>query len=113
MAFQLGPQEKPQYALEGSIAIAGAGISWLRDQLGLIQSAEESEALAASVPNTAGCVMLLLVFIPGSTHADVGQTNSSSLYTQWQNQTMTSALGHTVETKLSSSCLHAEEGKLA
>ena len=60
MAFQLGPQEQPQYALEGSIAIAGAGISWLRDQLGLIQSAEESEALAASVPNTAGAVVIQL-----------------------------------------------------
>ena len=60
IAFQLGPQEQPQYALEGSIAIAGAGISWLRDQLGLIQSAEESEALAASVPNTAGAVVIQL-----------------------------------------------------
>lgn len=54
IGYQLGPEEEPQYALEGSIAIAGAGISWLRDQLGLIQSAAESEPLAASVPNTAG-----------------------------------------------------------
>lgn len=61
VAFQLGPQEEPQYALEGSIAIAGAGISWLRDQLGLIQSAEESEALAASVPNTAGAICTVVL----------------------------------------------------
>ena len=54
IGYQLGPQEPPQYALEGSIAIGGAGVSWLRDQLGLIQSAEESESVAASVPDTAG-----------------------------------------------------------
>lgn len=54
IGFQLGPQEPPQYALEGSIAIGGAGVSWLRDQLGLIESAEQSEQLAGSVDNTAG-----------------------------------------------------------
>ena len=54
IGFQLGPQEPPQYALEGSIAVGGAGVSWLRDQLGLIESAEQSEQLAGSVNNTAG-----------------------------------------------------------
>ena len=54
IGYQLGPKEAPHYALEGSIAIGGAGVSWLRDQLGLIASAEESEAVAASVPDTAG-----------------------------------------------------------
>ena len=54
IAFQLGPEEPPQYALEGSIAIGGAGVSWLRDQMGLIESAEESEAVASSVNDTAG-----------------------------------------------------------
>ena len=54
IGYQLGPDEPPQYALEGSIAIGGAGMSWLRDQMGLIQSAEESEAIASSVSNTAG-----------------------------------------------------------
>lgn len=39
------------YALEGSIAIAGALVQWLRDNLGLIGSAAEIEALAASVPD--------------------------------------------------------------
>ena len=38
----------------GAIAIAGAGVSWLRDGLGLIATAEESEAVAASVPDCAG-----------------------------------------------------------
>ncbi|KAL3149273.1 hypothetical protein ABBQ32_002090 [Trebouxia sp. C0010 RCD-2024] len=54
IGYQLGPKEAPQYALEGSIAIGGAGVSWLRDQMGLINSAEESEAVASSVRDTAG-----------------------------------------------------------
>ena len=53
-AYQLGSQEPPQYALEGSIAIAGAGVSWLRDGLGVISSAGDSEAVARSVPDTGG-----------------------------------------------------------
>ena len=42
------------YALEGSVFIAGAAIQWMRDGLGLIGRAAESEALAASVPDTGG-----------------------------------------------------------
>ncbi|KAL4529027.1 hypothetical protein Ndes2437A_g03549 [Nannochloris sp. 'desiccata'] len=49
-----GPDAAPCYALEGSIAIAGQGITWLRDSLGLIDDAAESEALANSVPNCGG-----------------------------------------------------------
>jgi glycerol kinase len=51
VAYRLG-DGPPAYALEGSIAVAGAGVQWLRDQLGVIASAEEVEALAASVPDT-------------------------------------------------------------
>jgi glycerol kinase len=49
-----GPRGEPAYALEGSVFIAGAAIQWLRDGLGLIQSAAESDALARSVPDTGG-----------------------------------------------------------
>jgi glycerol kinase len=42
------------YALEGSVFIAGAAIQWLRDGLGLLRAASESEALARSVPDTGG-----------------------------------------------------------
>lgn len=52
LAFQLGPNHKAAYALEGSIGIAGMAITWLRDQLGLIQTIEEAEELAAQVPDT-------------------------------------------------------------
>ena len=51
-----------QYALEGSIFIAGAAIQWLRDGLGIIESADEVEALAASVPDSGG-----VVFVPAFT----------------------------------------------
>jgi glycerol kinase len=44
----------PIYALEGSIAITGAAIQWLRDNLELIQNAKESESIAQSVPDTGG-----------------------------------------------------------
>ncbi|NLB28153.1 MAG: glycerol kinase GlpK [Clostridiaceae bacterium] len=46
------------YALEGSIFIAGAAVQWLRDELHLIKTAEESEALALQVKDTAGCYVV-------------------------------------------------------
>jgi glycerol kinase len=52
----------PGYALEGSIFIAGAAVQWLRDGLKIIASADETEALAASVPDTAG-VYLVPAFV--------------------------------------------------
>lgn len=48
------PGRHGQYALEGSIFVAGAAVQWLRDELHVIESAAETEALARSVPNTAG-----------------------------------------------------------
>lgn len=45
---------KTAYALEGSVFVAGAVVQWLRDELGLIQSAQESEAVARSVADTGG-----------------------------------------------------------
>ncbi len=50
LAYQLG-ETKPVYALEGSIAVAGALTQWLRDNLGLIDRTEDIEALARSVPD--------------------------------------------------------------
>ncbi|MBI4576090.1 MAG: glycerol kinase GlpK [Planctomycetes bacterium] len=52
----------PCYALEGSVFVAGAAVQWLRDGLGLIASAAETEALARSVPGTAG-VYLVPAFV--------------------------------------------------
>jgi glycerol kinase len=47
------------YALEGSIAVTGSAVQWLRDQLGIIGSAAEIEALATSVPDSGG-----MYFVP-------------------------------------------------
>jgi len=47
-----------RYALEGSAFIAGAAVQWLRDGLGLIKSASEIEALAASVPDSGGVIVV-------------------------------------------------------
>ena len=49
-----GPAGEPAYALEGSVFIAGAAVQWLRDGLGLIGSAPETEAMARSVADTGG-----------------------------------------------------------
>lgn len=57
LAYQLG-DEAPRYALEGSIAVTGSLIQWLRDNLGLISEASEVEALAASVPDNGGCYVV-------------------------------------------------------
>jgi glycerol kinase len=50
LAYQFG-DEKPRYALEGAIAITGALVQWLRDNMKLFGAAHEIEALASSVPD--------------------------------------------------------------
>jgi glycerol kinase len=50
------------YALEGSVFVTGAAVQWLRDGLGLLDNAAQSEALARSVPDTGG-----VVFVPALT----------------------------------------------
>ncbi|MBX6363142.1 MAG: glycerol kinase GlpK [Gemmatimonadetes bacterium] len=57
-----GPRGEPTYALEGSIFIAGASVQWLRDELGIISSAAETEALAASLRSNDG-VYLVPAFV--------------------------------------------------
>ena len=52
LAWGLG--DKATYAMEGSIFVTGAAVQWLRDSLGLINTAAESEALAATVPDNGG-----------------------------------------------------------
>jgi glycerol kinase len=54
VAYKLG--NKPvHYALEGSVAIAGALVQWLRDNLGIINKSEDIESLANTVENNGGC----------------------------------------------------------
>lgn len=53
-----GIDGKVEYALEGSIFVAGAALQWLRDEMGLIKDAAESEECANAVPDTNGCYMV-------------------------------------------------------
>ncbi|GIG65238.1 glycerol kinase GlpK [Phytomonospora endophytica] len=57
VAYRIG-DEAPVYALEGSIAITGALVQWLRDNLGIIDSADEIEALASTVDDTGDCYVV-------------------------------------------------------
>lgn len=67
-AAALGPAA--QFAVEGSVFIAGAVIQWLRDELGLIRNASESEALAESVPDTGGVHVVPAFVGLGAPHWD-------------------------------------------
>ena len=60
IAWKIG--DKVNYALEGSIFVAGSVVQWLRDGLGIIRSSSEVEALAASVPDNGG-----VYFVPALT----------------------------------------------
>jgi glycerol kinase len=69
-AWRLGG--KTTYALEGSAFIAGAAVQWLRDGLGIIQSAKDIEALARSVPGSDGVVFVPALAGLGAPHWDSG-----------------------------------------
>lgn len=56
------------YALEGSVFVAGSFIQWLRDSLGLILAAEETEQLARSVPDSGGVVVVPALAGLGAPH---------------------------------------------
>ena len=60
VAWKIG--DKVNYALEGSVFVAGSAVQWLRDGLGIIRSSSEVEALAASVPDSGG-----VCFVPALT----------------------------------------------
>ncbi|PRC49211.1 glycerol kinase, partial [Mycobacterium sp. ITM-2017-0098] len=53
VCYQFG-DAKPVYALEGSIAVTGSAVQWLRDQLGIISGASQSESLARQVEDNGG-----------------------------------------------------------
>jgi len=58
VGYKLGPDVPVTYALEGSVACAGRTIQWLRDNLGLIADAKDTEALATSVQDTGGVTLV-------------------------------------------------------
>jgi glycerol kinase len=66
VAWQMGGRRA--YALEGSVFVAGSLIQWLRDQLGLIATAAESEKLARSVPDNGGVMLVPALSGLGAPH---------------------------------------------
>ena len=60
----------PQFAVEGSVFIAGAAVQWLRDKLQIISAASETEALASSVPDTGGAYLVPAFVGLGAPHWD-------------------------------------------
>ncbi len=68
VAWKIG--NKIEYALEGSVFVAGAAIQWLRDGLGIIESAADVEALAASVPDSGGVFVVPAFTGLGAPHWD-------------------------------------------
>ena len=65
-----GPDGKVNYALEGSIFVAGAAIQWLRDELRVIDSAPDSEYMAKKVKDTNGCYVVPAFTGLGAPHWD-------------------------------------------
>lgn len=68
VAWRIGG--RTEYALEGSVFIAGAAIQWLRDGLGIIRKSADVEALAASVPDTGGVYLVPAFAGLGAPHWD-------------------------------------------
>lgn len=65
-----GIDGKVNYALEGSIFVAGAAVQWLRDEMHLIDSAEDSEYMARKVKDTNGCYVVPAFTGLGAPHWD-------------------------------------------
>jgi glycerol kinase len=70
IAWRLGATGPLEYALEGSVFIAGAVVQWLRDGLGLIQRSADVEALAARAPDNGGVYVLPAFTGLGAPHWD-------------------------------------------
>jgi glycerol kinase len=62
--------DSPQFAVEGAVFIAGAAVQWLRDQMGLIGSAAESDGMAASVTDNGGAYFVPAFVGLGAPHWD-------------------------------------------
>jgi len=102
VGYDLGSGRRA-YALEGSIAVTGAAVQWLRDNLGLIQQAAESEEVAATVPDTGG-----VYFVPAfsglfAPHWDMYARGTIVGLTRYSNR------AHLVRATLEAICYQARE----
>ena len=58
VGFQLGKHRKAVYALEGSVAVAGSGVSFLMNNMGFFRDSRKVSEVAATVPDSGGCVFV-------------------------------------------------------
>jgi len=79
-----GVGDKLEYALEGSIFIAGAVVQWLRDGLGIIKHSADVEKLAASVPDNGGVYLVPAFAGLGAPHWDQYARGSTSPARRWR-----------------------------
>ncbi|CAH3186733.1 unnamed protein product [Porites evermanni] len=103
VAYKLGPDQPVVYALEGSVAITGAAVKWLRDNLNLFNKASEIETLAASVTNSGG-----VYFVPAFSglYAPYWQTDARGVIiglTQFTNK------AHIARATLEATCFQTRE----
>ena len=98
-----GIDDRVEYALEGSVFIAGAVIQWLRDELRIIADAAESEKLARSVPDNGG-VYLVPAFVGlGAPHWDMYARGTIVGLTRGSNR------GHIARAALESICYQTRD----
>lgn len=70
VGWKLGADQPMVYALEGGVFIAGAAVQWLRDELGIIQSAQDIEGMAAAVDDSNGVYFVPAFVGLGAPHWD-------------------------------------------
>jgi glycerol kinase len=70
--------EQPQFAIEGSVFVAGAAVQWLRDKLGILREASESEAVALSVSDAEGVYFVPAFVGLGAPYWDAGARGTLS-----------------------------------
>lgn len=109
VAYKLGPTVPAVYALEGAVAVAGAGVTWLVDGLGVLDSPAAIGAVAESVPSSGGAILVpafggllaprwrpdargaLLGVTAGTTRAHVCRAMLDAI--AWQTREVTDAMG--------------------
>jgi glycerol kinase len=98
-----GKDRGAQFAVEGSVFVAGAVIQWLRDNLGLIRTSGESEDLAMSVPDSGGVYVVPAFVGLGAPHWDSGARGAISGLTR------ATGKAHIVRAALESIALQSKE----
>lgn len=94
---------RTDYALEGSIFIAGAAVQWLRDGLGIVKSAAETEALASGLADNGGVYMVPAFTGLGAPHWDAAARGSLSGLTR------ASTRAHLARAALEASCYQTHD----